>query len=66
MPPDFPLLREHNKNHVRLRWCKRPVFVVGWFVSPLHSEGIAVTDLFTLLKVEGEWKIISKEFYLHS
>jgi hypothetical protein len=23
------------------------------------------TDMFTLLKIEGEWKIISKVFYLH-
>ncbi|MGE0130729.1 MAG: nuclear transport factor 2 family protein [Blastocatellales bacterium] len=28
-------------------------------------SGHRFTDLFTLLKVEGEWKIISKVFYLH-
>lgn len=27
--------------------------------------GHRFTDMFTLLKVEGEWKIISKVFYLH-
>lgn len=27
--------------------------------------GHKFTDMFTLLKVEGEWKIISKVFYLH-
>ncbi len=24
------------------------------------------SDMFTLLKVDGEWKIISKVFHLHS
>ncbi len=28
--------------------------------------GSRFTDLFTLLKVEGEWKIISKVFHTHS
>jgi hypothetical protein len=28
-------------------------------------SGHRFTDLFTLLKFEGEWKIISKVFYLH-
>ncbi len=28
--------------------------------------GYRYTDLLTLLKVDGEWKIISKVFYLHS
>lgn len=28
--------------------------------------GHRFTDLFTLLKVEGEWKIMSKVFHLHS
>ena len=27
--------------------------------------GHRFTDLFTLLKIDGEWKIISKVFYLH-
>jgi hypothetical protein len=27
--------------------------------------GHRFTDMFTLLKIEGEWKIISKVFYLH-
>lgn len=27
--------------------------------------GHKFTDMFTLLKVDGEWKIISKVFYLH-
>ena len=27
--------------------------------------GHRFTDMFTLLKVDGEWKIISKVFYLH-
>lgn len=27
--------------------------------------GHAFTDMFTLLKTDGEWKIISKVFYLH-
>jgi hypothetical protein len=29
-------------------------------------SGHRFTDLFTLLKVEGEWKIINKVFHLHS
>jgi hypothetical protein len=28
-------------------------------------SGHRFTDMFTLLKVDGEWKIISKVFYLH-
>ena len=28
-------------------------------------SGHKFTDMFTLLKTEGEWKIISKVFYLH-
>jgi hypothetical protein len=28
-------------------------------------SGHKFTDMFTLLKVDGEWKIISKVFYLH-
>ncbi len=28
--------------------------------------GARYTDLFTLLKVDGEWKIMSKVFHLHS
>jgi len=28
--------------------------------------GHKFTDMFTLLKTDGEWKIISKVFYLHS
>ena len=28
--------------------------------------GYRYTDLFTLLKVDGEWKIMSKVFHLHS
>ena len=28
--------------------------------------GHRFTDMFTLLKVDGEWKIISKVFYLHA
>ena len=28
--------------------------------------GLRFTDLFTLLKVEGEWKIMNKVFHLHS
>ena len=27
--------------------------------------GHKFTDMFTLLKVDGEWKIVSKVFYLH-
>ena len=29
-------------------------------------NGARFTDLFTLLKVDGEWKIISKVFHVHS
>ncbi len=29
-------------------------------------NGSRYTDLFTLLKVDGEWKIMSKVFHLHS
>ena len=28
--------------------------------------GLRFTDLFTLLKVDGEWKIMNKVFHLHS
>jgi putative lumazine-binding protein len=28
-------------------------------------SGHKFTDMFTLLKIDGEWKIISKVFYLH-
>jgi hypothetical protein len=28
-------------------------------------SGRRFTDMFTLLKIDGEWKIISKVFYLH-
>ena len=28
--------------------------------------GRRFTDMFTLLKIDGEWKIISKVFYLHT
>lgn len=28
--------------------------------------GFRFTDLFTLLRVDGEWKIINKVFYLHA
>ena len=30
-----------------------------------HWSGHRFTDLFTLLKVNGEWKIMSKVFFLH-
>ena len=30
-----------------------------------HWLGHKFTDMFTLLNTEGEWKIISKVFYLH-
>ncbi len=31
-----------------------------------NLNGARYTDMFTLLKVDGEWKIMSKVFYLHS
>ena len=31
-----------------------------------HLKGARYTDMFTLLKVDDEWKIISKVFHLHS
>ena len=31
-----------------------------------NLNGARYTDMFTLLKVDGEWKIISKVFHLHS
>ncbi len=31
-----------------------------------NLNGARSTDMFTLLKVDGEWKIISKVFHLHS
>ena len=31
-----------------------------------NLKGARYTDMFTLLKVDGEWKIISKVFHLHS
>jgi hypothetical protein len=34
-------------------------------VELYNWSGHRFTDQFTLLKYEGEWKIISKVFYLH-
>ncbi len=31
-----------------------------------NLKGARYTDMFTLLKVDGEWKIMSKVFHLHS
>ncbi len=31
-----------------------------------NLKGADCTDMFTLLKVDGEWKIMSKVFHLHS
>ena len=31
-----------------------------------NLNGARYTDMFTLLRVDGEWKIISKVFHLHS
>jgi hypothetical protein len=31
-----------------------------------HWTGHRFTDLFTLLKIDGNWKIMNKVFYLHS
>ena len=31
-----------------------------------NLKGDRYTDMFTLLKVDGEWKILSKVFHLHS
>ena len=31
-----------------------------------NLNGAQYTDMFTLLKVDGEWKIMSKVFHLHS
>ncbi len=31
-----------------------------------NLNGARYTDMFTLLKVDGDWKIISKVFHLHS
>ncbi len=31
-----------------------------------NLNGARYTDMFTLLKVDGEWKILSKVFHLHS
>ncbi len=31
-----------------------------------NLNGARYTDMFTLLKVEGEWKIMNKVFHLHS
>ncbi len=31
-----------------------------------NLNGARYTDMFTLLKVDGEWKIMSKVFHLHS
>ncbi len=31
-----------------------------------HWIGSRYTDMFTLLKVDGEWKIMNKVFHLHS
>ncbi len=31
-----------------------------------NLKGARYTDMFTLLEVDGEWKIISKVFHLHS
>ena len=31
-----------------------------------NLSGYRYTDMFTLLKVDGEWKIMNKVFHLHS
>ncbi len=31
-----------------------------------NLKGARYTDMFTLLKIDGEWKILSKVFHLHS
>ncbi len=31
-----------------------------------NLKGARYTDMFTLLKIDGEWKIMSKVFHLHS
>lgn len=45
-------------------------FDIGETVATVRLElynwtGHRFTDMFTLLKVDGEWKIINKVFYLH-
>ncbi len=35
-------------------------------VELTNLNGARYTDMFTLLKVDGEWKIMSKVFHLHS
>jgi hypothetical protein len=43
--------------------------MINLLVRPSHPPpnwtGHKFTDVFTLLKTDGEWKIISKVFYLH-
>jgi hypothetical protein len=39
--------------------------VAGWS-GKLAGEGAAMSDLFTLLKTPGGWKIIQKAFHWHS
>jgi hypothetical protein len=49
----------------------KPAFHPGATIfGPVRLEldnwtGHRFTDMFTLLKVDGEWKIISKVFHLH-
>lgn len=47
----------------------RTIDVIGNIATvrlELHNwTGHRFTDLFTLLKIDGEWKIINKVFYLH-
>lgn len=51
--------------------CKIASIDIGETVASARLElddwgGHRFTDMFTLLKVDGEWKIISKVFHLHS
>lgn len=39
---------------------------VGGWSGSLAGSGVSMTDLFTLLKMPGGWKIIQKAFYWHS
>lgn len=50
--------------------CKIANLEIGETVASARLElddwgGHRFTDMFTLLKVDGEWKIISKVFHLH-
>ncbi|MEJ7848117.1 MAG: nuclear transport factor 2 family protein [Pyrinomonadaceae bacterium] len=61
---------EENGPAADLRGQIAKIDIVGTVASERleldNWTGHRFTDFFTLLKVDGEWKIMNKVFYLHS